>query len=166
MFPASILDIAAKLLDEARARGLHIATAESCTGGMIASAITAIAGSSEVFERGFVVYANEAKTEMLRVPADMINRHGAVSAKVARAMAEGALANSAAEIALSCTGIAGPGGGTREKPVGLVYLAVARKNRDTRYLECRFGEHSREEIRIRSVAAGLQLLLDATRDSL
>lgn len=165
MFPEAILSQSAKLLALARDRDLHIATAESCTGGLIAGALTAIPGSSDVFDRGAVVYANEAKIEMLGVPADLLRQHGAVSAEVARAMAEGALANSAADIAVSCTGIAGPGGGSAQKPVGLVYLAVARKTRQTRELECRFGELSRDEIRMRTVAAGLQLLLEATSDS-
>jgi nicotinamide-nucleotide amidase len=165
VFPQSILDLAAKLLAEARSKGLHIATAESCTGGLIAGALTAIPGSSDVFDRGAVVYSNQAKMEMLGVPADLLKSHGAVSAEVARAMADGALANSTADIAVSCTGIAGPGGGSAEKPVGLVYLAVARKNRKTRRIECRFGEISRDEIRMQTVAAGLQLLLEASSGS-
>ena len=165
VFPEPILAIATKLLSEARARSLRLAAAESCTGGLIAGALTAIPGSSDVFERGAVVYANQAKMEMLGVAAGLLERHGAVSPEVACAMAEGALAHSAADIAVSCTGIAGPGGGSTEKPVGLVYLAVARRNRKTRGLECHFGEISREEIRLRTVAAGLQLLLEATCDS-
>ena len=165
MFPETILAAATKLLAEARARGLRIATAESCTGGLIAGALTAIPGSSDVFDRGAVVYANEAKTEMLGVSAELLKQHGAVSAEVARAMADGALTNSAADIAVSCTGIAGPGGGSADKPVGLVYLGQAGKGRQTRHIECRFGELSRDEIRMRTVAAGLQLLLDAIRDS-
>lgn len=165
VFPEPVLAASRKVLTEARARGLHIGTAESCTGGLIAGALTAIPGSSDVFDRGAVVYANQAKMEMLGVPADLLEQHGAVSAEVARAMADGALANSTADIAVSCTGIAGPGGGSVEKPVGLVYLAVARENRGTRHIECRFGEISRDEIRMRTVAAGLQLLLEATCDS-
>lgn len=165
MFPEPILALSTKLLSDARARGLHIATAESCTGGLVAGALTAIPGSSDVFERGAVVYANRAKMEMLAVAADLLERHGAVSVEVARAMAEGALANSAADIAVSCTGIAGPGGGSVEKPVGLVYVAVARTLCQTRDIECRFGEISRDEIRMRTVAAGLQLLLEAVCDS-
>ena len=165
VFPQSILDLAAKLLAQARSSGLHITTAESCTGGLIAGALTAIPGSSDVFDRGAVVYSNQAKMEMLDVPADLLKSHGAVSAEVARAMAEGALANSTADVAVSCTGIAGPGGGSAEKPVGLVYLVVARKNRKTRHIECRFGEIPRDEIRMQTVAAGLQLLLEASSDS-
>lgn len=165
VFPQAVLELSTTLLAEARARNLHVATAESCTGGLIAGAITAIPGSSDVFDRGAVVYANQAKMEMLGVPADLLEQHGAVSAEVARAMADGALAHSTADIAVSCTGIAGPGGGSAAKPVGLVYLGLAQKTRKTRHIECRFGEVSRDEIRMRTVAAGLQLLLEATRDS-
>jgi len=110
-----------------RTRGLRIATAESCTGGMIAAALTDIGGSSDVFERGFVTYSNEAKTEMLGVPAELIAHHGAVSVHVAREMALGALRHARADVAVAVTGIAGPGGGSDAKPVGLVYLGGARK---------------------------------------
>ena len=113
--------------DALRARGWQIATAESCTGGLIAAACTAVAGSSDWFERGFVTYSNAAKTESLGVPAALIAAHGAVSAEVACAMAEGALAHSRAELAVAVTGIAGPGGATPGKPVGTVWLAVARR---------------------------------------
>ncbi len=114
--------LAAQLAHVLRARGMRVATAESCTGGLIAAAITSIAGSSEWFERGFVTYSNASKCEMLDVPADVIAAHGAVSEPVALAMAQGALAKSAADCALSVTGVAGPGGGTRDKPVGMVCL--------------------------------------------
>ena len=110
-----------------RAAGLKLATAESCTGGLIAAACTAVAGSSDWFERGFVTYSNAAKTEMLGVPAALIAAHGAVSAEVAQAMAEGALAHSRADLAVAVTGIAGPGGATPDKPVGTVWLALARR---------------------------------------
>ena len=110
-----------------RAAGLTLATAESCTGGLIAAACTAVAGSSDWFERGFVTYSNQAKTEMLGVPAALIAAHGAVSAEVAQAMAEGALMHSRADLAVAVTGIAGPGGATPGKPVGTVWLAVARR---------------------------------------
>ena len=112
-----------------RTQGLRLVCAESCTGGMIAAACTAIAGSSDWFERGFVTYSNEAKTEMLGVPAALIAAHGAVSAEVARAMAEGALAHAHADLAVAVTGIAGPGGGSAHKPVGTVWLALARTGR-------------------------------------
>jgi nicotinamide-nucleotide amidase len=114
--------LARELAQVLRARGLRVATAESCTGGLIAALITSVAGSSEWFERGFVTYSNASKCEMLDVPADVIEAHGAVSEPVARAMAQGALAKSAADCALSVTGVAGPGGGTGDKPVGLVCL--------------------------------------------
>ncbi len=122
---------AAALLERYRRAGLRLATAESCTGGLIAATLTEIAGSSDVVERGFVTYSNEAKIEVIGVPAALLQAHGAVSAHVARAMAEGALAHSRADVAVSVTGIAGPGGATPAKPVGLVYLAAARRGRET-----------------------------------
>src|SRR3982751_3041231 len=118
--------LARSLLDLCRSRKLTIATAESCTGGLVAAALTAIPGSSDVVDRGFVTYSNAAKTEMLGVPADLIATHGAVSEPVARAMAEGALSRSNADVAVAITGIAGPDGGSDAKPVGLVHLAAAR----------------------------------------
>src|SRR5277367_5992786 len=110
-----------------RAAGLMLATAESCTGGMVAAALTDIAGSSDVVERGFVTYSNAAKTELVGVPADLIEKQGAVSAEVAAAMADGALAHAPVDLAVSVTGIAGPGGATPTKPVGLVYLGIVSK---------------------------------------
>ena len=117
------------VLDACRARGWHVATAESCTGGLVAAALTAIAGSSDVVERGFVTYSNEAKSELLGVPPATIAAHGAVSAETAAAMAEGAVARAPVDLAVSITGVAGPGGGSAEKPVGLVYFGVARRGR-------------------------------------
>src|SRR5262245_12617817 len=114
-FDQRILDLAAEVLARARAAGLKIATAESCTGGLVAGALTEIAGSSDVFERGFVTYSNEAKRELLGVLPDLLDRHGAVSLEVARAMAEGAVKHAHAQVAVSVTGIAGPGGGSPEK---------------------------------------------------
>ncbi|MBK1661090.1 CinA family protein [Paracraurococcus ruber] len=125
MLPEDTLAEAAALLDLLRARGWRLATAESCTGGLIAAALTAIAGSSAVVTHGFVTYSNEAKRDLLGVPMGVIEGYGAVSDSVARRMAEGALARSGAEVAVSCTGIAGPGGATPGKPVGLVHLGVA-----------------------------------------
>jgi nicotinamide-nucleotide amidase len=125
------LPLVAPLADALRARGWTMAAAESCTGGLIAATCTALAGSSDWFERGFVTYSNAAKTEMLGVDAALIVQHGAVSEPVARAMAEGALRHSAAHIAVAVTGIAGPSGGTASKPVGLVWLAVARRGAAT-----------------------------------
>lgn len=127
MFTPPILRRVEAVLAACRTRGLRIATAESCTGGLIAGALTAVPGSSDVVERGFVTYTNESKTAMLDVPAPLIAAHGAVSEPVAVAMAEGALAHSPADIAIAVTGIAGPTGGTVEKPVGLVHLAAARR---------------------------------------
>jgi nicotinamide-nucleotide amidase len=126
MLDNDTLAAAAELLDTCRARGIMLATAESCTGGLIAAALTAIAGSSNVVDRGFVTYSNEAKQELLSVPAELLTEHGAVSEPVARAMAEGALARSRAQRAISVTGVAGPGGGTAAKPVGLVWFGLAR----------------------------------------
>jgi nicotinamide-nucleotide amidase len=123
-FEPAVLALAQAL----RAAGLRLATAESCTGGLIAAACTAVAGSSDWFERGFVTYSNEAKTDMLGVAASVIGAHGAVSAEVAQAMAEGALAHSRADLAVAVTGIAGPGGATPGKAVGTVWLAVARRD--------------------------------------
>jgi nicotinamide-nucleotide amidase len=131
MFDAQLLHDSAELLELSRRANLKIATAESCTGGLIAGCLTEIAGSSDVIERGFVTYSNEAKIEMLGVPKMLITLHGAVSEQVARAMAEGALARSLADITISVTGVAGPGGGTKEKPVGLVHFACAGRGRPT-----------------------------------
>ncbi|MBV8447338.1 MAG: CinA family protein, partial [Hyphomicrobiales bacterium] len=147
-----------RLLDLCRARGLRIAIAESCTGGLVAGALTEIAGSSDVVDRGFVTYSNEAKAEMLGVPKDLIVRHGAVSEEVARAMAEGALAHSVADLSVAVTGVAGPGGGSTEKPVGLVHFAAAGKGKATVREERRFGDLGRSEIRRQSVLVALALL--------
>ena len=135
-----------------------LATAESCTGGWVAASITAIAGSSEWFERGFVTYSNEAKREMLGVPAELIERHGAVSEEVARAMAQGALRHSRAQIALSITGVAGPGGGSEDKPVGLVCFGWARGNL-TQVVETKRFSGDREAVRRAAVQHALQGVL-------
>lgn len=150
----------AALLDACRARGLRLATAESCTGGLIAAGLTAIAGSSDVVECGFVTYSNTAKTALLGVPAPMIAAHGAVSEAVARAMAVGALARSEADLAVSVTGIAGPGGGSESKPVGLVWLGLARGGRLAPHAEarrCLFGG-DRAAVRAASVVAAVAML--------
>jgi len=146
------------LLQLCRDKGLRVATAESCTGGMIATALTDIAGSSDVVERGFVTYSNEAKSDLLGVPVQTIVSHGAVSERVARAMALGAVMRSNADLAMAVTGVAGPGGGSAEKPVGLVHIAAAHKNGSTLHRECRFGDRSRGEIRRLTVAAVFDLL--------
>ena len=161
LFPPDIASLAVDVLDACRKRGLMLATAESCTGGLIAAALTEIAGSSDVVERGFVTYSNEAKTTMLGVALDLIEKHGAVSEPVARAMAEGALRASKAAIAVSVTGVAGPGGGTQDKPVGLVHIAVAREGAPTRHLECRFGDIGRSGVRLATTEVALKLALDA-----
>ena len=151
---------AADLLQRYRRAGKKIVTAESCTGGLVAGALTDIAGSSDVVERGFVTYSNEAKAELLGVPADMIAKHGAVSAQDARAMAEGALKNSRSDVAVSITGIAGPGGATAGKPVGLVYFGLAAKGAETRVERHQFSG-DRAAVRGASVEAALQLLAEA-----
>jgi nicotinamide-nucleotide amidase len=142
-------------------RGLKIVTAESCTGGLVAGCLTAVAGSSAVMERGFVTYSNEAKIELLAVPAELIASVGAVSAETAAAMVYGALAHSRADIAVSVTGIAGPGGGSAEKPVGLVHFACAGRDKRPKLLEKRFGAIGRTEVRQRSVEVALDLLAAA-----
>ncbi|MET0606454.1 MAG: CinA family protein [Beijerinckiaceae bacterium] len=153
-------DLARRTLDAARNRGLMIATAESCTGGLVAALLTEIPGSSAVFERGFVTYSNRAKEEMLGVSFDLIQQHGAVSAEVAHAMAAGALDRSAAQLAVAITGIAGPGGGSAEKPVGLVHIVARKFTGDVLHRECRFSPHSRSDIRSDSARTAFSLLLE------
>jgi nicotinamide-nucleotide amidase len=145
--------------------GWRVATAESCTGGLVAAALTGIAGSSVMFERGFVTYSNEAKAEMLGVDPALIASRGAVSEEVARAMAEGALGRSRADVAVSITGVAGPGGGSDAKPVGLVHFGLARRGSPTRHLERRYGDLGRAVVRERAVADALELLATASRDA-
>ena len=149
---------ATALLDLARARGLKVATAESCTGGLVAGALTEIAGSSDVVDRGFVTYSNEAKQQMLGVPADTITTHGAVSRETAEAMARGALGKAAADIVVAVTGIAGPGGGSPDKPIGLVHFAAASRNGALIHKEMRYGDIGRAEVRRLSVLQALALL--------
>jgi nicotinamide-nucleotide amidase len=144
---------------------LRIVTAESCTGGLVAGALTEIAGSSAVFACGFVTYSNAAKTAMLGVPESLIAEHGAVSEPVARAMAEGALSASGASLTVAITGIAGPGGGSAEKPVGLVHFAVAIAGGETRAVERRFGDIGRSEVRMASVREALEMLGEAVGES-
>jgi nicotinamide-nucleotide amidase len=149
---------AAQVLEQFRARGLKIATAESCTGGLVAGALTEIAGSSDVVDRGFVTYSNDAKEAMLGVPPATLARHGAVSAETAAAMAVGALENSSADIVVAITGIAGPGGGTKQKPVGLVHFAAASRDGRNLARERRYGDVGRQSVREQSVAEALDLL--------
>jgi nicotinamide-nucleotide amidase len=149
---------AAQVLELFRARGLKVATAESCTGGLVAGALTEIAGSSDVVDRGFVTYSNDAKEAMLGVPPATLARHGAVSAETAAAMAVGALENSSADIVVAITGIAGPGGGTQQKPVGLVHFAAASRDGRNLARERRYGDVGRQSVREQSVAEALDLL--------
>ena len=158
MFPTELLMAARLLLAEAEERRLKIVTAESCTGGLIAACLTEIPGSSAVVERGFVTYSNQAKQELLGVPGDLIADMGAVSEPVARAMAEGALRESRAHIAIAVTGVAGPDGGTALKPVGLVHLACARDNHRLRHEALRLGPLSRQEIRLKTVEHAIAMM--------
>ena len=161
---SKIEQLAGAVLAACRKRGVMLATAESCTGGLIAAALTAIAGSSDVVERGFVTYSNEAKISMLRVPAEIVAGRGAVSQEVARAMAEGAVRNSNAEIGIACTGIAGPGGGSADKPVGLVHIAVAMVQEDTLHAEMHYGDIGRADVREATVRDALKLALRMLAD--
>lgn len=158
MFSPELLASAKALLDAARKADLKIATAESCTGGLIAGLLTEIPGASDVLERGFVTYSNQAKETMLHVPRALLEAHGAVSRPVAIAMAEGALKNAQAQAAVAVTGIAGPDGGTAQKPVGLVYVAAARMGRETVVKEFRFGAIGRDAVRLKTIEEALRLL--------
>ena len=158
LVPKPLLQLAELVLGDARDKSLKIVTAESCTGGLVAACLTEVAGSSAVVERGFVTYSNEAKRDMLGVPGDMIADHGAVSEPVSRAMAEGALEESRGHVSVSITGIAGPGGGTALKPVGLVHMAAARLRFSMIHEVYRFGDVGRDEVRLQAVQAALELL--------
>ena len=160
-----LLDAAEKLLGDLRERKLKLVTAESCTGGLIAGYLTEIEGSADVVDRGFVTYSNEAKVELLGVPLTLITAKGAVSADVVRAMAEGALLVSRAQIAVAVTGVAGPGGGTAEKPVGTIFIATARNGKPTRATQFQFGDSKlgdlgRGGIRRRAVSAAFSMIKD------
>lgn len=161
MFPQDIQDLAVEVLNAARKARLTIATAESCTGGLLAGALTAIPGSSDVFDRGFVTYSNQAKSQMLDVPSGLIDIHGAVSAEVAVWMAQGAMKASGAGLTVSVTGIAGPGGGSASKPVGLVHFAVGFQCRQALNREMRFGDIGRDRVRLASVRVALEMLIEA-----
>ena len=158
MTQAALRAAATSVLQRARSNGLKIATAESCTGGLVAAALTEIAGSSDVVDRGFVTYSNDAKHVMLGVPTTTLQRHGAVSAETAAAMAKGALQHSLADIAVAITGIAGPGGGSKQKPIGLVHFAAASRNGPRVARVKRYGNIGRSQVRKRSVAEALRLL--------
>jgi nicotinamide-nucleotide amidase len=158
-----IRSAAKHVLELCRMHGLRVATAESCTGGLVVGALTEIAGSSDVVDRGFVTYSNEAKAELLGVPLSTLKRYGAVSAQTAKAMAAGALKNSHADIAVSITGIAGPGGGTKQKPVGLVHFAAARRGGRSIVRKKLFGAVGRGRVRQLSVMQALEMLEQLAR---
>jgi len=160
-FDKDITLLADNLLEAARQRGLLIATAESCTGGLLSAALTSIAGSSDVIDRAFVTYTNEAKQQMLGVNAKSLDRYGAVSEVVVKEMAYGALANSMADLSLSISGIAGPSGGTKDKPVGTVYFGVSQLGETPRAEKRSFGDLGRNEIRRQAVLVALSLMLDS-----
>lgn len=160
MFSDRILKLAQLTLASAREQDIKIATAESCTGGMIIGALTEIAGSSDVVDRGFITYSNEAKRDMLNVPGDMIMDYGAVSEPVARAMADGALINSQAQLTIAVTGVAGPGGGTAMKPVGLVHIASASSTQNVRHDFFKFGDIGRDKVREKTIEEALSMLLE------
>ncbi len=158
LFSPQLLSLSESVIRSAAAKKLKLATAESCTGGLISGCLTAIAGSSEVFDRGFITYSYAAKTDMLGVPRKTIIDRGAVSPEVAHAMAEGALENSDADIVVAVTGIAGPGGGTTEKPVGLVWLGCAMKGKI--YTVSRNFSGDRSDVRLQTVETALNILKD------
>lgn len=160
LWPADIRARAEAVLDAARTRGLRVATAESCTGGLVAAALTSIAGSSDVVEAGVVSYSNAAKHALLGVPETAIADHGAVSEPVARAMAQGARTRAGADLAVSVTGVAGPGGGSPDKPVGLVWFALSGPGPETSARAERFGDLGREQVRLASVRTALDMILE------
>lgn len=162
MLTTPILDLAGSVVSAGAKRGWVIATAESCTGGLVAAALTEIPGSSQVLDRGLITYSNEAKIELLGVPASLISEFGAVSPECARAMAIGALSNSRADVVVAITGIAGPGGGSDTKPVGMVCFCLA-SGRDVIEKEIRFGDLGRSDVRQQAVVTALELLLDYCR---
>lgn len=158
MYNNRLINLALIVSDNARQKRLRIATAESCTGGLLAGLFTELAGSSDVFERGYVTYSNHAKQDTLGVPGDMLADFGAVSEAVARAMAEGALEVSRANISIAITGIAGPGGGTPMKPVGTVHIACTRENRAILHEMHSFGDIGRSQVREETLVAALNML--------
>lgn len=159
MFPEEIDDLARRVVAQAIGRGLMIATAESCTGGLVAGAITGVAGSSAALDRGFVTYSNAAKAGMLGVSEATLETHGAVSRETALEMARGAVERSKAQVSVAITGVAGPGGGSPEKPVGLVHFA-AQGPEGVIHVERRFGDIGREAVRLASVRQALEMLLE------
>ena len=160
MIAANIRDAAQRIIDDFTARKLTIVTAESCTGGLVGGALTEIAGSSAAVLCGFITYSNEAKHRMLGVPLETLQQFGAVSRQTALAMAQGALKNSDATVSVSITGIAGPGGGSAEKPVGLVHFAAAKRGGNEIAREMRFGDIGRSAVRERAVLVALEMLAE------
>ena len=158
MFPSDITELTFELISKCRDAGIKVATAESCTGGLIAGCLTSVSGSSDVFERGFNTYSNEAKNEMLGVPLELIKGHGAVSEPVAGAMAEGALKNAPVQLTVAVTGIAGPSGGTPEKPVGTVQIASACEGKPTINEHFLF-ERDRDAVRLATIKKALEMML-------
>jgi len=163
MGPSDARALSRSLLDLCRSRKLTVATAESCTGGLIAGALTDVPGSSDVIDRGYVTYSNEAKRAMLGVEPTTLATFGAVSRETATAMAVGALEKAGVDLAVSVTGIAGPGGATPGKPVGLVHFAAASRDGRILHRECRFGAIGRSAVRQRSVVEALRMLIDLAR---
>lgn len=163
LFPEDLLQGAQALLARARAQGVRIVTAESCTGGLVAALLTEIAGSSDVVERGYVTYSNAAKTTAIGVPEALIAIHGAVSRPVAEAMAAGALAAAPAELSVAITGVAGPGGGSPDKPVGQVWFATAHRDGGVLSQEARYGDLGRSRVRLAAVRTALGLLSERLR---
>ena len=160
MFPADIEPLARTITDRASDAGIMLATAESCTAGLLVAALTTVSGSAKAVDRGFVTYSNDAKAQMLGVDPKLIDLHGAVSRSVAEAMAKGALKASGAGLASSVTGIAGPTGGTAEKPVGLVHFAVAHHDGRLIHHEARFGDIGRDRVRLESVRTALRMMAE------
>jgi nicotinamide-nucleotide amidase len=158
-FDQELLDKATRIIEQCKAKGLMIATAESCTGGLVAGLLTEISGSSTVVDRGFVTYSNAAKHDMLGVPQASLDQYGAVSEPVAKAMAQGSLTHSRATISVAITGVAGPTGGSADKPVGLVHFASARRGEEVRPDEKRFGDLGRTEVRRAAINCALDLIL-------
>ena len=165
VLPEELIELAGRVIEANRAAGRRVAVAESCTGGLVAAALTEIAGSSDVFEAGFVTYSNEAKTKLLRVSEDVIDTFGSVSVATAWAMAQGALAASGADVAVALTGIAGPAGGSDRKPVGTVVFARAEREDDPSKITAdtqKFGDNGRGGIRLQAALCALSLLLPET----
>lgn len=161
LYPDDIEAMAGRIVAQFAGRGLTVATAESCTGGLIVGALTEISGSSAVVDRGFVTYSNQAKIDLLGVRPETLERHGAVSRQTAVEMVEGALSRSGCSVAVAVTGIAGPGGGSDEKPVGLVHLAAGSRNGVPLHREMRYGEIGRSAIRLATVRTALEMLIEA-----